>query len=132
MRILVDHNLEGLAALAFYSARLRKQGWVELLDLEFIYFADVALDTKSDDVTIWRFAQSAGMLILTDNRNEEDETALNAVISRENLPTSLPVITVGTSGRLVESAYRQDAATRFAEILFYLENSLGTGRLFIP
>jgi predicted nuclease of predicted toxin-antitoxin system len=130
MRILVDHNLEGNARLLFVE--MHNGGWAELLDLKFVYYSDVSLDIESDDVTVWRYAQSEDMCILTDNRNEADDTALNAVIRRENTLSSLPVITVGNSRRLTESAYRQDAATRLAEILFYLEDNLGTGRLFIP
>jgi hypothetical protein len=130
MRVLVDHNLEGFARLLFKE--MQKQGWAELLDLKFVYFADVSLDTKSDDGIVWRFAQNAGMVILTDNRNRKDETALAAVIQRETTLSSLPVITIGNSRRLAESDYRQNAAARFADILFYLDDNLGTGRLFIP
>jgi hypothetical protein len=41
-------------------------------------------------------------------------------------------VTVGNADRLAESGYRQAAALRLAEILFYLEDNLGAGRLFIP
>jgi hypothetical protein len=41
MQILVDHNLKGLAPLLFET--LRKEGWVDLLSLEFLYFVDVGL-----------------------------------------------------------------------------------------
>jgi hypothetical protein len=72
------------------------------------------------------------MVILTNNRNRKDETSLTAVISRENSEVSLPIVTVGNAERLAESGYRQAAALRLAEILFYLEDNLGAGRLFIP
>lgn len=72
------------------------------------------------------------MLILTDNRNDDDDTSLAAVISRENNEAALPVVTVGDSQRLKESAYRQKTAVSLAEIVMYLENYRGTGRIFIP
>jgi len=130
MQILVDHNLKGLAPLLFET--LKKDGWVDLLNLEFIYFADIGLPIETKDDELWRMAQSQGMVILTNNRNRKDETSLTAVISRENTEASLPVITVGDADRLKESDYRQAAALSLAEIITYLENYLGTGRVFIP
>jgi hypothetical protein len=130
MQILVDINIQGDAELLL--AFLVKEGWAELLDLEFVYFAEASLPDDSDDTVIWRYAQTEGMLLLTNNRNEEDETSLTATIRRENTDSSLPVLTVANPSRLKESAYRRAVAERIAEILFYLEDYLGTGRLFIP
>jgi hypothetical protein len=122
--------MKGLAPLIFEV--LNKDGWAELLSIEFIYFADLELAVDSKDDTIWRLAQSRGMVLLTDNRNDDDETSLTAVMRQENTLTSLPVVTVGNSKRLVNAEYRQMAANRLAEILFYLEDYFGAGRLFIP
>jgi hypothetical protein len=122
--------MKGLAPLLFEV--LNKDGWAELLSIEFIYFADLELAVDSKDDTIWRLAQSRGMVLLTDNRNDDDETSLTAVMRQENTLTSLPVVTVGNSKRLVNAEYRQMAANRLAEILFYLEDYFGAGRLFIP
>lgn len=130
MRILIDVNIEGLADLLLGT--LTKEGWVGILGLEFIYFGDTTLASDSDDTSVWRFAQSHGFILLTDNRNEEDETSLTATIRRENTPTSLPTITIANAKRLKTSAYRQEVALKLAEILLYLENYLGTGRVFIP
>ena len=130
MQILIDVNLEGDAELLF--AVLVKEGWAELLDLAFVYFPEAALPADSDDTTVWRYAQTNGMLLLTNNRNDEDETSLTATIRRENAAASLPVLTVANLSRLKEFAYRRAVAERIAEILFYLEDYLGTGRLFIP
>ena len=130
MQILIDVNLEGDAELLF--AVLVKEGWAELLDLAFVYFPEAALPADSDDTTVWRYAQTNGMLLLTNNRNDEDETSLTATIRRENAAASLPVLTVANLLRLKEFAYRRAVAERIAEILFYLEDYLGTGRLFIP
>lgn len=130
MQILIDINIAGDAELLF--AFLVKEGWAELLDLEFVYFTEAALPADSDDTTVWRYAQEQGMLLLTNNRNEEDETSLTATIRRENTEAALPILTVANPSRLKESAYRRAVAERIAEILFYLEDYLGTGRLFIP
>jgi hypothetical protein len=75
--------MKGLAPLIFEV--LNKDGWAELLSIEFIYFADLELAVDSKDDTIWRLAQSRGMVILTDNRNDDDETSLTAVMRQETL-----------------------------------------------
>lgn len=130
LQILVDHNLEGDAELLF--AVLTQDGWAQLLELKFVYFADVGLDVESDDTTVWEFAQTRGMLLLTNNRNDNDETSLTATIRRANDPAALPVLTVANPRRLKEAEYRQAIADSLVEVLFYLENFSGTGRLFLP
>jgi hypothetical protein len=130
MQVLIDHNLVGDAEVLF--GLLLKDGWVELLDLQFVYFKDVGLSVESDDTTIWRFAQAQGMLLLTNNRNDDDETSLTATIRRENRLDSLPVLTVANPRRLEEPGYRREVAESLVEALFYLENFFGTGRLYLP
>ncbi len=130
MQVLIDYNLEGDAQLLFAS--LVKDGWAELLKIEFVYFADLSLDPDSDDTTIWRFAQAQGMILLTYNRNKKDDTSLAATIERENTPTSLPVLTIANQSRIKELHYREETALQLAEKLMYLENYVGTGRIFIP
>ncbi|MGH9837399.1 MAG: ACP S-malonyltransferase [Blastocatellia bacterium] len=130
IKVLVDHNMEGQARLLFDE--LNREGWVEIIRIEFVYFSTLNLPLDTDDTTIWRLAQESDLVILTDNRNQKDDTSLTATIARENTATSLPVITVGSVKRLAEADYRLEAATKLADILSYLENNLGTGRLFIP
>jgi len=70
--------------------------------------------------------------LITNNRNDEDETSLAATIERENTPNSLPVITVSRVNRLRIADYRQRAVYKLVEIIIYPEKHLGTGRLYIP
>lgn len=130
MQIRIDHNIKGDAELLF--ALLVKDGWADLLELQFVDFSETPLQVTSDDTTIWRYPQTHGMLLLTYNRNDEDETSLSATIRRANTPVALPVMTVANPLRLKELGYRRAVAERMAEILVYLENYLGAGRLFIP
>jgi len=92
MQLLIDHNIEGFAPLLL--GVLAKEGWAELLHLTFVYFSDTALQVDSDDTTVWGYAQSTGALLLTSNRNRQDDTSLQATIERENHPAALPVITL--------------------------------------
>jgi hypothetical protein len=38
MQILIDHNIEGFAPLLL--GVLAKEGWVELLQIQFLYFSE--------------------------------------------------------------------------------------------
>ena len=78
------------------------------------------------------FAQQHRLLLITSNRNKEDEVSLEATIERENRPLSLPVITLSRANRLAFPDYRQQAALKLAEIIIYLNNYLGVGRIYIP
>jgi hypothetical protein len=128
--VLADHNVEGQAAL-LWSA-LGMEGWLDLFPLRLVHFRQVDLPLDSSDRDIWPFAQDHQMLLLTGNRDMADEDSLEQTIQQENQPTSLPVITISRSDRMVETTYRQQCATRLAEIVLYLGDYLGTGRLYIP
>jgi hypothetical protein len=61
------------------------------------------------------------------------KNSLEQVLREENTDTSLPVITLGDADRfLQDSGYREGCVNRFLEIVLYLENYMGAGRLFIP
>jgi hypothetical protein len=87
---------------------------------------------NSTDQEIWRYVQHEHFLLLTNNRNREDETSFQATIERENRRDSLPVITVSDKDQLVFPVYRQQAVHKLATIVIYLENYLGVGRVYIP
>jgi hypothetical protein len=70
--------------------------------------------------------------LITSNRNQENETSLQATLERENTPEALPVLTLSQANRLLLSDYRQQAAHKLVEIIIYLENYLGVGRIYIP
>jgi len=130
MQILIDHNIEGFAPLLL--GVLAKEGWVELLQLQFLYFSETTLPVDSDDTTVWRYVQSAGALLLTSNRNRQNDTSLQATIERENHPTALPVLTLSQPEHLWVPAYRLQVALKIAEIIIYLDHYRGTGRLYVP
>lgn len=72
------------------------------------------------------------MILLTANRSMKGRDSLEQTIREENLPTSLPVITIRNIDRLSESQYREDCAVRLVEIVLDIDNYKGVGRLFIP
>jgi hypothetical protein len=91
------------------------------------------LPFESNDREVWRFAQANHMILLTANRNMEDETSLEQTLRDENTMTSLPVLTVGNQERILyEIPYRERCAERLVDVMLDLENYIGVGRVFIP
>jgi hypothetical protein len=128
--ILSDHDVEGKVFLLWGA--VTASGWLELLPLRLVRFRDVGLPPDSTDRAVWRFAQAHGMILLTNNRNMEGVDSLEQTIREENTPNALPALTIGDFDRITERVYRENCATRLLEILVYLDDYLGVGRLFIP
>lgn len=111
---------------------LAKTGLAELAPMKFVMFADVGLATDSSDRKVWHFVQANQMLLLTDNRSDNEKDSLEQTICEDNTMTALPVLTVGRLSRMKKRHYREKCAERIAEIVSNLKNYLGTGRIFIP
>ncbi len=131
MIFLVDHNLEGHALLL--SGSLTNQGWADLFPIRFVLLEETALPITSSDRFVWRFAQANQMILLTANRRMKGKDSLEQVLREENMPTSLPVATIGDADRVLTDAdYRDLCLNRLLELALYLDNYLGTRRIFIP
>src|SRR5262245_48520306 len=128
--VLVDHNIEGHAALLWST--LTTSDWRDLELFRFVIFAEVGLPLSSTDRGVWQFVQSRGMLLLTGNRNMDGEDSLEQVIREENHPAALPVVTIGSLDRIVERRYREACADRLVELGLYLDHLRGAGRVYIP
>jgi hypothetical protein len=128
--ILLDHDIEGHAK--YLQAGLRETGWDRDVTVTFVHLRDLGLSNDSSDQDIWRFAQRHRLLLITSNRNQENETSQQATIERENTPEALPVLTLSQANRLLLPDYRQQAVHKLVEIIIYLENYLGIGRIYIP
>ena len=50
----------------------------------------------------------------------------------ENLPESLPIITISDPDRVNEYGYRESCVERLVEIVIDIQDYMGAGRLFIP
>ena len=125
--ILIDQDRLGFDI--FIEERLAETGWDQLIQFQFRRPRDYGLPANLPDQEIWRFVQTHRLLLITNNRNNEDETSLQATMWRENTLDSLPIITVSDKNALIQSDYRQRVAHRLAEIIIDLENYLGAGRV---
>ncbi|UBF26938.1 ACP S-malonyltransferase [Kovacikia minuta CCNUW1] len=131
MIFLVDHNLEGHALLL--SGSLTNQGWMDLFPIRFVLLEEIGLSVTSSDRVVWRFAQANQMILLTANRKMKGKDSLEQVLREENTPTSLPIVTIGDPDRVLTDAdYRDLCVNRLLELALYLDNYLGTRRVFIP
>jgi hypothetical protein len=132
--LLVDVNLEGHARLI--DARLQKPPWNEFskdLAIRFLFFEDVGLHRRTPDNLVWKLCQEQGYFLLTANRNEDSDTSLGATIRRDGDPTSLPVLTLADSERILKSsANMEEVVERLLEYLLDRDDFIGTGRLFLP
>ena len=131
MIFLIDHNLKG-HALVFLGA-IATQGWLDIVPMQFVTFAEMDLSINSDDRTVWRIAQENQMILLTANRSMEGKDSLEQVLREENTSESLPVITVSNADRLLnDSEYRGRCVESLVEIVLDIDTYRGARRIFIP
>ncbi|MFN5972565.1 MAG: ACP S-malonyltransferase [Microcystis sp.] len=131
MIFLIDHNLKG-HALVFLGA-IATQGWLDIVPMQFVTFAEMDLSINSDDRTVWRLAQKNQMILLTANRSMKGKDSLEQVMREENTSESLPVITVSNADRLLnDSEYRGRCVESLVEIVLDIDTYRGARRIFIP
>jgi hypothetical protein len=131
MIFLIDHNLKG-HALVFFGA-IASQGWLDIVSIQFVTFAQMELSISSDDRVVWRVAQENQMILLTANRSMKGKDSLEQVMREENTAISLPVITIANSDRLLnDSKYRERCVERLIEIVLNIDDYRGSMRIFIP
>jgi len=98
-----------------------------------VMFEDMNLPVNSNDREVWQYSQTNRMILLTANRNMEDENSLEQTLRDANTPDSLPVVTISRQESIIkEAGYRKHCAEKLLEIILYLNNYLGVGRVFIP
>ncbi|MEZ4713513.1 MAG: hypothetical protein R3A44_40375 [Caldilineaceae bacterium] len=127
---MIDNNLAG--QLDLLAGALFATGWLELISLRLVTFAEMNLPENIDDRSLWRFAQANQMLLLTENRNMKGPNSLEQTIREEGAPHSLPVITIGSRDRLIQPDYRRRCAERLVEIVIDLHLYRGVSRIYIP
>jgi hypothetical protein len=131
MIFLIDHNLKG-HALVFFGA-IASQGWLDVIPIQFVTFADMNLSIDSDDRTVWRLAQENRMILLTANRSMRGKDSLEQVMREESTSESLPVMTVSNADRLLnDSEYRGRCVESLVEIVLDIDTYRGARRIFIP
>jgi hypothetical protein len=130
MKVILDHHMEGHGILLW--SIMENEGWLKLIDIPMLTFAEIGVPVNAPDREVWRFAQEQQLILLTANRNDEGEDSLEQTIREENKPASLPVLTIGILDRMKERTYREKCAEKIVDIVLNIENYLGAGRIYIP
>ena len=131
MNFLIDHNLKG-HGLVFFGA-IGSQGWLGILPIRFVTFAEMELPIDSNDRVVWRLAQENQMILLTANRSMKGKDSLEQIMREENTSTSLPVITISNADQLLnDSEYRGRCVESLVEIVLNIDSYRGARRIFIP
>ena len=130
MIFLIDHNLKGHALVLFGA--IASQGWLDIVPIQFVTFAEMDLSIDSDDRVVWQLARKNQMILLTANRSRKGKDSLEQVMREENTSASLPVVTIGNAERLLnDSEYRARCVERLIEIVLDIDSYRGTRRIFI-
>jgi hypothetical protein len=132
--LLADANIQGQVEILV--ARMQSKSWRAFwdhLDLRHVTFAEVGLQPTDPDAVIWQRCQERGLLLLTDNRNDDGPESLEATIRSNNRPNSLPVFTISNTRQLsTNPAYADRVIDRLFVYLLEFDNIHGTGRLYLP
>ncbi len=130
MKVLLDHHMKKQGILLW--SIMENEGWVKLIEIPMLTFADVGMSVNAPDREVWRFAQEHQLILLTANRNDEGKDSLEQTIREENTSISLPILTISTLDRMRERAYREQCAEKIVDVFLNIENYLGVGRIYIP
>ena len=134
--ILLDINIQGdfahvlhLLAAQDLLAHWESGGFVVRT------LADLGLAGNTPDRTIWNRCQAEGLVLFTENRNDDGPDSLERTIADSLTPDSLPVLTVSNKQRFRnDRRYALVVAERFVETILDIDDGrlLGVGRLFLP
>lgn len=134
--LLADSNVQRHMAPVQHS--LERLDLLELLidmDIEFTTLAELGVPLGIDDCTLWHRCQTEGWLLLTDNRNDENETSLQSTLRKFWKPGHVPVLTIADKRRFENDAeYREHVAADIAEVLYgaFLGEYRDRDRIFLP
>lgn len=132
--ILADINIQGQtdALITLLGREPWKLFWDDL-HLRYCHFSDVGLDPDAPDSLIWQVCQEQQLVLLTNNRNQDNDESLETTIRANNTADSLPVFTIGNVYQLRNSRdYGARVAEKMLDFLSHIENLRGTGRLYLP
>ncbi len=134
LRILADHDIEGHVRrlVRICSSPEWADIWASLA-CRVDSFDELGLAHDTADSDVWHLSQREGIVLITGNRNAEDETSLEKTIRRFGNDKSLPVITISDPKRFMKDrSYAEAVTAQVLQDLMDLEILRGTGRLFVP
>lgn len=121
--VMLDNDIAGHRDL--FDGTLHNTGWDGYRLVEFVTMDEAGIVSDAPDSEVWRFCQQRRLLLLTANRNLDDESSLERTLREDNTSESLPIITVSAPQRIVEPEYRERCMHALVGIVLDLENCLG-------
>jgi hypothetical protein len=120
--LLTDVNVQGhLPYLTRLIGKLELLVMLADIGVTFHTFTDFGLDPRLNDRELWNYCQANDLVLLTDNRNHEDENSLNATILDSWRVGHLPILTLANKGKFEHSEdYALRVAQNVAEQLFVI------------
>jgi hypothetical protein len=134
--LLADVNVQG--HLPYLQRLIEQLGLLDMvasLGLTLATFPEVGLDRHTDDRTLWNYCQANGWVLFTDNRNNEDDSSLQATIQDCWREGHLPIITLANKGRFENSeSYALAVAEEVADVLIRVFHDAvrDQPRIFVP
>lgn len=133
-RLLADNDVVG--HVEDLVQELRSARWADFwvaLGLGLVYFRDVGLTQTSSDRQVWLVCQTEQLLLITNNRNQEDSDSLEATLRDLNTPHSLPLFTISDIQTFrTNRSYAERVVESLYEYIIDIEDLRGTGRLYLP
>lgn len=133
-KIMADHNVEGHLQVLLNIASSPE--WSDIwsaVACEIESFERLGIPHETPDSELWELCQQHGIVLLTGNRNAEEEDSLETTIATRRTDQSLPVLTIADPDRVMrDREYAARVAERVIEFLVDLDFLRGTGRLYVP
>src|SRR5436190_20048616 len=100
--ILFDYDVQGHFRVlsSIWTSPARIELW-NMLDCSAHTFRGLAIPQDTADADLWDYCQANQFVLVTGNRNAKGDQSLEAVIQQQNLPASLPVLTIADSERVM-------------------------------
>jgi hypothetical protein len=134
VRLLADNDVVG--HVEDLVQVMRSPRWADFwvsLGLALVYFRDVGIAATSTDREVWRICQAEQLLLITNNRNQEDPDSLEATLRDLNAPDSLPVFTISDIQTFrTNRAYAERVVESLYDYIIDIEDLRGTGRIYLP
>lgn len=132
-----DHDIEGhfLRLIQMAEQSFLAEEW-HSLHLRTFTFAALGWSITLPDSEVWRRCQERELVLVTNNRNREDESSLEATLRISAGDWSLPVVTIGSVERFRnEREYAAKVVEEFVEFTYDLvveDRWRGAGRVYVP
>lgn len=132
--LLADVNIEGY--VDYLVTLIQAEPWFlfwQHLGIGYYHFAHFGLESTAPDSEVWELCQREQLVLITNNRNKDDENSLESTIRTRGTSTSLPVFTIASIPHLhVSRVYANRIIDKLLDALLRIDTLRGAGRIYLP